>query len=100
MSLFTDGQSYERLMGRWSRAAGAAFLDWLSLPKGLNWLDVGCGTGAFTELVISSFCRRLRGEASKPRASTRLRSSPASPTIAASCAFGLRDSAQASRIRC
>jgi SAM-dependent methyltransferase len=27
-------------------------IDWLSLPKGLNWLDVGCGTGAFTELVI------------------------------------------------
>ncbi len=51
-SFFTDGQAYERLMGRWSRAAGVVFLDWLSLPKGLNWLDVGCGTGAFTELVI------------------------------------------------
>src|SRR5262245_53007422 len=51
-SFFTDGQAYERLMGRWSRAAGEVFLDWLSLPKGLNWLDVGCGTGAFTELVI------------------------------------------------
>jgi ubiquinone/menaquinone biosynthesis C-methylase UbiE len=51
-SLFIDGQAYERLMGRWSRAAGEVFLDWLSLPKGLNWLDVGCGTGAFTELVI------------------------------------------------
>jgi ubiquinone/menaquinone biosynthesis C-methylase UbiE len=52
MSVFTDGQAYERLMGQWSRAAGEVFLDWLSLPKGLNWLDVGCGTGAFTELVI------------------------------------------------
>src|SRR5262249_11188999 len=51
-SLFTDGQAYERLMGRWSRAAGEVFLDWLSLPRGLQWLDVGCGTGAFTELVI------------------------------------------------
>ena len=51
-SFFTDGQAYERLMGRWSRAAGEVFLDWLSLPKGLAWLDVGCGTGAFTELVI------------------------------------------------
>lgn len=50
-SVFTDGQAYERLMGRWSRAAGELFLDWLSLPKRLNWLDVGCGTGAFTELV-------------------------------------------------
>jgi hypothetical protein len=35
-SFFTDGQAYERLMGRWSRAAGEVFLDWLSLPKGLN----------------------------------------------------------------
>jgi SAM-dependent methyltransferase len=51
-SFFTDGQAYEQLMGRWSRVAGEVFLDWLSLPKGLNWLDVGCGTGAFTELVI------------------------------------------------
>ncbi len=51
-SFFTDGQAYERLMGRWSRAAGTTFLDWLALPKGLRWLDVGCGTGAFTELVI------------------------------------------------
>jgi ubiquinone/menaquinone biosynthesis C-methylase UbiE len=51
-SFFTDGQAYERLMGRWSRAAGMVFLDWLSLPKGLTWLDVGCGTGAFTELTI------------------------------------------------
>jgi ubiquinone/menaquinone biosynthesis C-methylase UbiE len=49
---YTDGQAYERLMGRWSRAAGEIFLDWLSLPKGLKWLDVGCGTGASTELII------------------------------------------------
>jgi SAM-dependent methyltransferase len=25
------------------------FLDWLSLPPGLHWLDVGCGTGALSE---------------------------------------------------
>jgi ubiquinone/menaquinone biosynthesis C-methylase UbiE len=51
-SFFTDGQAYERLMGRWSRAVGEVFLDWLALPKGLTWLDVGCGTGTFTELVV------------------------------------------------
>ena len=39
-------------MGRWSRAVGEVFVDWLELPKGLAWLDVGCGTGIFTELVI------------------------------------------------
>ena len=51
-SFFADGESYERLMGRWSRAAGEIFLDWLSLPSGLRWLDVGCGNGAFTELLV------------------------------------------------
>jgi ubiquinone/menaquinone biosynthesis C-methylase UbiE len=51
-NFFSDGQAYERLMGRWSRAVGEVFLDWLSLPKRLSWLDVGCGTGALTELII------------------------------------------------
>jgi ubiquinone/menaquinone biosynthesis C-methylase UbiE len=44
-------QGYEKFMGRWSRAAGTVFLDWLALPSGLRWLDVGCGTGAFTETI-------------------------------------------------
>jgi SAM-dependent methyltransferase len=48
---FTDGEGYERFMGRWSRVAGRIFLDWLSLPSELKWLDVGCGTGAFTEII-------------------------------------------------
>jgi ubiquinone/menaquinone biosynthesis C-methylase UbiE len=48
---FTDGEGYEKFMGQWSRVAGRLFLDWLSLPKGLQWLDVGCGTGAFTEII-------------------------------------------------
>lgn len=52
-TFFTDGEAYERFMGRWSRAAGETFLEWLALPPGLKWLDVGCGTGAFTELVLT-----------------------------------------------
>ena len=51
LKFFTDGAAYERLMGRWSRPVGEKFLDWLRLPQGLRWLDVGCGTGAFTETV-------------------------------------------------
>src|SRR5262249_336349 len=39
-------------MGRWSRIVGATFLDWLAVPKGLRWLDVGCGNGAFTEVLM------------------------------------------------
>jgi SAM-dependent methyltransferase len=49
---FDDGAAYERMMGRWSQLAGAIFLDWLAPPAGLRWLDVGCGNGAFTELLV------------------------------------------------
>jgi ubiquinone/menaquinone biosynthesis C-methylase UbiE len=49
---FDDGAAYERYMGKWSRLAGNAFLDWLAPEPGLRWLDVGCGNGAFTELLI------------------------------------------------
>jgi len=52
-ALFSDGKAYERMMGRWSQLAGNVFLDWLAMPKGLNWLDVGCGNGAFTETLIA-----------------------------------------------
>jgi ubiquinone/menaquinone biosynthesis C-methylase UbiE len=48
---WSDGEAYEKFMGQWSRVAGRVFLDWLSLPNGLKWLDVGCGTGAFTETI-------------------------------------------------
>ena len=51
--LFTDGAAYERLMGRWSRVVGRAFLDWVDAPKHLRWLDAGCGNGAFTEELIA-----------------------------------------------
>ena len=49
---FDDGDAYEQMMGKWSRLAGDVFLDWLSPPSGLRWIDVGCGNGAFTELLI------------------------------------------------
>jgi ubiquinone/menaquinone biosynthesis C-methylase UbiE len=53
-AIFNDGAAYERFMGCWSRAVGGVFLEWLAPPKGARWLDVGCGTGAFTELVLGS----------------------------------------------
>jgi len=52
-NLYEDGNAYERMMGRWSVFAGRKFLDWLDLPKGLRWLDVGCGNGSFTEVLIA-----------------------------------------------
>jgi ubiquinone/menaquinone biosynthesis C-methylase UbiE len=50
---FEDGAAYERMMGVWSRLAGKVFLDWLAPSEGLRWIDVGCGSGAFTELVCA-----------------------------------------------
>lgn len=49
---FVDGHSYEKYMGEWSRLAGETFLDWLAPRSGLRWLDVGCGNGAFTEMIV------------------------------------------------
>ena len=49
---FDDGAAYERGMGVWSRLAGNVFLDWLAPAPDLQWVDVGCGSGAFTEAVL------------------------------------------------
>ena len=49
---FDDGAAYEQMMGIWSRFAGEIFLDWLAPLPGLRWIDVGCGNGAFTELLV------------------------------------------------
>jgi ubiquinone/menaquinone biosynthesis C-methylase UbiE len=49
---FGDGAAYERTMGVWSRLAGTVFLNWLAPSPGLRWIDIGCGNGAFTELLV------------------------------------------------
>jgi ubiquinone/menaquinone biosynthesis C-methylase UbiE len=46
---FDAADDYERFMGRWSRAIGEKFLMWMAPPAEGRWLDVGCGTGAFSE---------------------------------------------------
>lgn len=50
---FDDGHAYDRYMGRWSRAVGEKFLTWLDPEPQRNWLEVGCGTGAFTALIAA-----------------------------------------------
>lgn len=46
------GDAYEPFVGRWSRLVANEFIDWLALPAGMQWLDVGCGTGALTQTVL------------------------------------------------
>jgi SAM-dependent methyltransferase len=47
------GDRYEAYMGRWSRLVAPRFLDWLALPESLDWLDVGCGTGALSAAILA-----------------------------------------------
>jgi SAM-dependent methyltransferase len=49
---FSDGAAYEQMMGIWSLLAGEVFLDWLAPPPSWRWIDIGCGSGAFTELLV------------------------------------------------
>jgi SAM-dependent methyltransferase len=48
-----SGDPYEYYMGRWSSRVAESFIDWLSLSPGLEWLDIGCGSGALSEAVIN-----------------------------------------------
>jgi SAM-dependent methyltransferase len=50
---WSSGDKYERYMGRWSRLVADAFVQWLNLPADLNWLDVGCGTGALSQHIAT-----------------------------------------------
>ena len=47
------GNSYDQYMGRWSRQIAPLFLDWMGLPNGLDWLEVGCGTGALSAAILA-----------------------------------------------
>jgi len=59
---WASGDLYEPYVGRWSRLVARDFLKWLDAPAGLDWLDVGCGTGALAEAIGDGFApNRLAG---------------------------------------
>jgi SAM-dependent methyltransferase len=79
---FDDGEAYEIFMGKWSLLAGNAFIDWLNPTPGMRWIDVGCGNGAFTELLVQRCAvREIQGidpsDAQLAFARTRLAQAPA-----------------------
>jgi SAM-dependent methyltransferase len=41
-------------MGRWSRLAAREFIRWLDPPANGLWLDVGCGTGTLTRVILQT----------------------------------------------
>ena len=48
-----SGDAYEPYVGRWSRLVAREFLRWLAVPPERSWLDVGCGTGALAESILT-----------------------------------------------
>jgi SAM-dependent methyltransferase len=51
--VWNDAERLERYVGRWSRLVAREFVDWLEVPPDGRWLDVGCGSGALTETVLT-----------------------------------------------
>jgi SAM-dependent methyltransferase len=50
--IWASGEAYEPYVGRWSRLVALQFIEWLAVPLGSVWLDVGCGTGALTRTLL------------------------------------------------
>ncbi len=50
---WSSGDAYEPYVGRWSTLVAREFLRWLDEPENLRWLDVGCGTGALSEVIVA-----------------------------------------------
>ena len=60
--VWASGEAYEPYVGRWSRLLALKFLEWLAVPPGSLWLDVGCGTGALTQTILQiATPRAVRG---------------------------------------
>jgi trans-aconitate methyltransferase len=51
--VWSSADAYEQYVGRWSRVVAREFLAWLDVQSGSSWIDVGCGTGALTEAILS-----------------------------------------------
>src|SRR5262249_13951681 len=54
LGIWEHGDSYDQYIGRWSRSVAPQFLEWLRIPAGQGWLDVGCGTGALCAAILNN----------------------------------------------
>jgi SAM-dependent methyltransferase len=87
------GDRYEAYMGRWSRLVAPRFLDWLGAPGDMDWIDVGCGTGALSAAILArcsprsllaidpseGFAATARATLADPRAEARVGDAQALP---------------------
>ena len=51
--VWASGDAYEPYVGRWSCLVAREFIDWLGVLAGRQWLDVGCGTGALSQVILN-----------------------------------------------
>jgi len=51
---WTSDQAYEPYVGRWSRLVAPRFLRWLPAGPPSAWCDVGCGTGALAQAILTT----------------------------------------------
>ena len=94
--VWASGDAYEPYVGRWSRLVANQFLQWLAIPPGLDWLDVGCGTGALTQTILreadparvvgvdpsAAFVAHAAAHVTDPRATFRIGDAQALPVSA------------------
>jgi ubiquinone/menaquinone biosynthesis C-methylase UbiE len=92
------GDAYDLYMGRWSRKIAPRFLDWFNAPDHLDWLEVGCGTGALSAAILAAcnpkslisidssegFIAKARSNVPDHRAEFRIGDAQALPVNAAS----------------
>lgn len=60
-SSWADGESYDVLMGRWSRLLAPRFVQWARLPDSGEILDVGSGTGALAQALAEAGATKVVG---------------------------------------
>ncbi len=52
--VWAAGNLYEPYVGRWSRLVAKEFIGWLNAGSHKDWVDVGCGTGALTDVILQN----------------------------------------------
>jgi predicted RNA methylase len=59
--MFSEGDGYERFMGRWSRRLAPLFVTFAGVAEGDRVLDVGSGTGALAVAAAAIESVRVTG---------------------------------------
>jgi len=61
LSSFSASETYESLVGKWSEMIARDFVKWVPVPRGSAVLDVGCGTGALSRVLLGHGAGQVTG---------------------------------------